>query len=90
MCSESAYEFGLYQDSTFNPLPATRRYAGQTWRYRLPGRGRADWKQILNLLADSGHSGGISIELEDEDFLGTEWLEKEGLIAARDFIANVR
>jgi sugar phosphate isomerase/epimerase len=88
--TESTYEFGLYQDSTFYPLPATRRYAGQTWRYRLPGRGQTDWKQVLNLLADSGYSGGISIELEDEDFLGTESLEKEGLIASRDFIANVQ
>jgi len=86
---QNIYEFGLYQDSTFQPLSPARRYAGHTWNYRLPGRGVADWKQILTVLADHGYSGGVSIELEDEDFLGTEQLEKEGLIASRDFIANL-
>jgi sugar phosphate isomerase/epimerase len=89
LAPESIYEFGLYQDSTFEPLSPARRYAGHTWSYRLPGRGESDWKQILSLLVDNGYAGGISVELEDEDFLGTEQLEKGGLIASRDFIANI-
>ncbi len=69
-------EFGLYQDSTFQSLEPSRRYSGLTWRYRLPGRGCANWPLILHFLADNGYTGGISIELEDDDFLGSELLEK--------------
>ena len=87
---DGAYEFGLYQDSTFQPVQLSRRYSGLTWRYRLPGRGCANWSLILRILADNGYSGGISIELEDEDFIGSEKLEKEGLIASRDFLANLQ
>ncbi len=87
---DGTYEFGLYQDSTFQPVQSSRRYSGLTWRYRLPGRGCANWPLILRILADNGYSGGISIELEDEDFLGSEPLEKSGLIASRDFLANLQ
>ena len=87
---DGAYEFGLYQDSTFQPVQSSRRYSGLTWRYRLPGRGCANWSLILRILADNGYSGGISIELEDEDYIGSEKLEKEGLIATRDFLANLQ
>ena len=87
---EGVYEFGLYQDSTFQPEQSSRRYSGLTWRYRLPGRGSANWPLILRILADNGYAGGISIELEDEDFIGSEPLEKSGLVASRDFLANLQ
>ncbi len=87
---DRTYEFGLYQDSTFQPWKNSGRYSGLTWRYRLPGRGCANWPLILRILADNGYSGGISIELEDEDFIGSEQLEKKGLNASRDFLANLQ
>jgi sugar phosphate isomerase/epimerase len=56
----------------------------------LPGRGCANWPLILRILEDKGYIGGISIELEDDDFVGSEQLEKKGLIASRDFLANLQ
>ncbi len=42
------------------------------WRYRLPGLGALDWRDILSALRDIGYDDVISIENEDPLFLGVE------------------
>jgi len=36
------------------------------WRFRLPGSGLIDWKGFFSALADTGYSGGMNIENEDQ------------------------
>lgn len=38
------------------------------WSYRLPGRGRIDWRRWLALLREVGFDGVVSIEHEDSDY----------------------
>lgn len=42
------------------------------WRYRLPGLGALDWRNILSALKDIGYDGPVSIENEDPLFLGLD------------------
>lgn len=64
-------------------------FGGHGWRYTLPGHGVAPWGQLFTLLAAAGYDGAVCIELEDENFNGTEEGEKRGLIASREFLENV-
>jgi sugar phosphate isomerase/epimerase len=41
------------------------------WRYRVPGWGQVDWKQVLTRLYEARFSGGISLEHEDPLFGGS-------------------
>ncbi len=77
------YEYGREQPATFADAP---RWGAPSWRYALPGRGAVDWPETLRILAAAGYRGGISVELEDADFHGTEADEKRGLILAREFL----
>ncbi len=36
------------------------------WRFRVPGYGSVDWKGFLSVLAETGYSGAMNIENEDE------------------------
>jgi len=83
---ERIYEFGTLQQSALSkPYP----YGGHFWRYAIPGNGIAPWGRLLTILKDAGYGGGISIELEDMNFNGSEAGEKRGLIAGRDFLVSV-
>jgi len=42
------------------------------WRYRLPGLGTLDWRDIFSALKDVGYDGPVAIENEDPLFLGLE------------------
>lgn len=42
------------------------------WRYRLPGLGALNWRDVLSALWDIGYDDGISIENEDPLFLGLD------------------
>jgi sugar phosphate isomerase/epimerase len=42
------------------------------WRYRLPGLGALDWRDIFSALMDVGYDGPVAIENEDPLFLGLE------------------
>ena len=46
------------------------------------------WAAVLATLAESGYAGGISIELEDEQYLGDEAAERRGLAEAAAFLAG--
>jgi sugar phosphate isomerase/epimerase len=38
----------------------------QWWRFRLPGYGSVDWKGFFSVLAETGYTGALNIENEDE------------------------
>jgi sugar phosphate isomerase/epimerase len=82
---DAAYEFGSQASAFAKP----HGFGEWTWRYTLPGHGEARWAEIFSILKDSGYSGVVSIELEDENFNGSEEGEKKALIYSRDFLASV-
>jgi sugar phosphate isomerase/epimerase len=82
---EKVYEFGTLQQAG---LAEPYAFGGYFWRYAIPGHGVARWGKMLSILKEAGYEGGISIELEDMNFNGSEVGEKRGLIAGRDFLVN--
>jgi len=80
---DAVYEQGLYQSSVFNKPHGFGEHA---WRYTIPGHGVANWPEIFSILKATGYQGIASIELEDENFNGSEGGEKAGLIFSRDFL----
>ncbi len=82
---ENLYQFGNLQEATF---AAPYKYGGMNWRYTIPGHGGSDWKIILNILADSGYQGCVSIELEDHYYDDTEYLQKQGVLQGLKFLAG--
>lgn len=80
---EELYEHGHLQDATF---AQQHRFGGFSWRYTIPGHGCARWGRMLSGLKAAGYDGIVSIELEDEEFNGSEEGERQGLIAARSFL----
>ncbi len=80
---EAAYEFGLYQPSAFTP---SHGFGAQVWRYSIPGHGIARWTEIFRTLLENHYRGLVSIELEDENFNGTEPGEKEGFLRSLEFL----
>ena len=70
------YELGWEQPPTF----AKRfGFGGTHWRYTIPGHGVTSWGEVFTILKERGYSGCVCIELEDQDFNGTEETEKLGL-----------
>ncbi len=82
---EDLYEHGHLQEATFAPKHA---FGGFSWRYTVPGHGRARWGKLLGQLEAAGYDGVVSIELEDEEFNGSEEGERRGLIAGRAFLEH--
>lgn len=83
--AERQYEIGHEQAGAFvEPLG----WGGWTWRYTIPGRGRAPWSELFAVLRDAGYQGYVSIELEDVDFNGAVPKERTGFEAARDFLRS--
>lgn len=54
------------------------------WRYRLPGWGGLDWKEIFKVLYDFEYDGPILIENEDSFFKDER--RNKGLLKARDYL----
>jgi sugar phosphate isomerase/epimerase len=82
---EAVYELGLYQDSISTDRPP-HRYGSHAWRYTIPGHGQGRWTEIFRTLKENHYRGVVSVELEDENFNGSEEGEKEGLIHSLDFL----
>ncbi len=80
---DALYEFGLYQPAAFTPSHA---FGQHVWRYTIPGRGTANWPEIFRVLKSVDYAGGVGIELEDENFNGSEAGEKEGFSEALRFL----
>ena len=81
--TENLYEYGSEQTPVFGK---PREFGWITWRYCIPGHGNFRWTRALELLASHQYRGAISVELEDENFNGSERGEQEGLIAASHFL----
>jgi sugar phosphate isomerase/epimerase len=81
--SEAVYEYGLYQGAAF---AKGHGFGAHTWRYTLPGHGVARWTEIFRILQQAGYTGAVCVELEDENFNGSEDGEKEGLLRSLDFL----
>ena len=82
---EGLYQFGNLQSAT---LAAPHGFGGHHWRYTIPGKGNAPWPDLLRILKERGYNGGISVELEDENFNGTETGEKRGTQESLAFLAK--
>jgi sugar phosphate isomerase/epimerase len=83
---DELYDHGNYQPATF---ARPHGFGSHHWRYTLPGHGCARWGRLFKLLHEAGYRGTVSIELEDENFNGSQEGEQRGLIASRDFLASV-
>jgi sugar phosphate isomerase/epimerase len=81
--SERVYEFGIEQPSAFS---AASGFGGHLWRYTLPGHGEVQWADLMRRLQSHGWTGRVSIELEDENFNGSDDGEQQGFRLARDFL----
>lgn len=79
---EAIYEFGTQASAFAKP----HGFGEWTWRYTIPGSGEARWAEIFTILKDSGYGGVVSVELEDENFNGTERGEKAALQQAITFL----
>ncbi len=86
---EGLYECGNLQKAVaFTP----HGYGAHHWRYTIPGRGVARWDRIIRTLEQAdykGREGRLSIELEDENYNGTQDGEQRGLIASGDFLIHL-
>ena len=81
--AENLYEYGHEQPPTFaKPMS----YGSMAWRYTIPGHGVTRWTQIFSILQSAGYAGGVSIELEDMNFNGTESGEKFGILQGARFL----
>jgi len=86
LLADGLYEHGNLQPATqAEPHP----YGGHHWRYTIPGHGCTPWTGLLQLLAESGYHGAVSIELEDENYNGAEKSEKQGFLESKTFLESV-
>lgn len=85
LLADDLYEYGTTQPAT---LGQPYGFGGHYWRYTIPGHGVTPWGELFAILSDAGYQGMVSIELEDENFNGTEEGEKRGLTASRDFLVH--
>jgi sugar phosphate isomerase/epimerase len=83
---EAIYELGLYQPSAFQNGHGFGEHA---WRYAIPGKGVVRWGEIFSILKSAGYRGVVSVELEDENFNGSESGEKTGLVQSLEFLRGV-
>ena len=81
---DALYEFGT-QPGTF---ATPHRWGEWTWRYTLPGHGLARWGEIFTILKSSAYQGAVSVELEDENFNGTEEGEQRALEYSLEFLKS--
>ena len=79
------YDLGTEQPATF---AKGFGFGGTFWRYTIPGQGNTNWGQIFRLLESAEYAGAVSIELEDENYNGSEVGEKRGLLAGQAFLSE--
>ena len=81
--ADALYEFGMQSAAFATP----HRWGEWTWRYTLPGHGLARWGEIFRILQSAGYRGAVSVELEDENFNGSEEGEKRALEASLAYLS---
>jgi sugar phosphate isomerase/epimerase len=74
--ADALQEYGHELPPTFGP---GHGFGSAVWRYTIPGHGQMPWIEAFKMLKDAGYKGCVSVELEDENFNGTEAGEKLGL-----------
>lgn len=57
------------------------------WRYRVPGKGQIDWRQLIEALKLYGYEGAFSIKLDDEFIDSDELAMQESLDASIGLLA---
>ena len=82
---DALYEYGTQQAAFAKP----HGFGEWTWRYAIPGHGVARWKEIFDVLKQSGFNGTVSVELEDENFNGSEDGEKAALVHSLNYLRGV-
>ncbi|AIE84866.1 sugar phosphate isomerase/epimerase family protein [Fimbriimonas ginsengisoli] len=82
---EGQYEYGTEQPATF---AKGHGFGAHHWRYTIPGHGETRWTKAFEILKGAGYDGAVSIELEDENFNGSEAGEKQGILAGAHFLAS--
>jgi len=83
--ADALYEFGT-QPATF---AKPHGFGEWTWRYTIPGQGVARWSEITSILKNSGYTGVVSVELEDEHFNGSEAGEKAALVHSLNYLKGM-
>jgi len=83
--SEGIYEYGTEQPATFSK---GHGFGAHHWRYTIPGHGQTRWTRAFETLKYAGYDGAVSIELEDENFNGSEEGEKQGILSGAAFLAS--
>lgn len=80
----------IYQAGCEHPAVSLQGHGfGRTaWRYTIPGHGQMRWVELFTILEAHGYNGMVSIELEDENFNGSEDGEKAGLLHSRNFLQS--
>jgi sugar phosphate isomerase/epimerase len=82
---DALYEFGTMSAAFATP----HRWGEWTWRYTLPGHGIARWGESFAILKAAGYKGAVSVELEDENFNGTEAGEKKALEMSIAYLKSI-
>ncbi|MCW8133032.1 MAG: sugar phosphate isomerase/epimerase [Planctomycetota bacterium] len=80
------YECGLYQPSVFNKGHGFGEHA---WRYTIPGHGVTRWTRVFQALAKAKFDGAVCVELEDENYNGSEAGEKNALDVSLAYLKTV-
>ena len=86
LIAEAAYEYGLYQGSVF---VKGHGFGEHVWRYTIPGSGCTRWSESFKILKAAGYKGAVCVELEDENFNGSEDGEKAGFLHSLAFLKGV-
>ena len=81
--AERLYDLGHEQPPTFAKHFG---FGGNCWRYTIPGHGIMSWAEGFKILKEDGYAGCVSIELEDQNFNGSEETEKLGLTLALRYL----
>jgi sugar phosphate isomerase/epimerase len=68
------------------PAPKGHGFGEAVWRYTIPGHGVMSWIEGFKILKGAGYAGCVSIELEDENFNGSESGEKTGFSLGRAYL----
>ncbi|MGH7143035.1 MAG: sugar phosphate isomerase/epimerase family protein [Planctomycetota bacterium] len=83
--ADAVYEYGLYQSAAF---AKKHGFGENVWRYTIPGHGQTRWTRLFEILAAANYKGAVCIELEDENFNGTEAGEKTALSTSLKFLQS--
>lgn len=82
---DGVYEFGRLGQS----FGRRYSYGEGWWRYCIPSWGVADWHWIVARLEELAYDGPLAIELEDHRYSGSNDLNKEGLLAAKNYLEGI-